>query len=568
MNMQKQVRQGRILVLWKHTPGKKKPDWLSLLQQSFDLTLVDSAVEALALLSRDDFDAVFSQTGDVLHLERAAVTDQAVAILNTIGEGVCLVEKDGSVLWKNKKMKGFDPVLNEHIADRNQLAYAEFEKQIASGVTEQQLRHRKYSFILPRTDRYFEMVSTPMLDVQGQLSRVASVVFEATAGRKLQQRIDAIDRAGRELVHLDAEALTAMTTEQRINLVRDKIIKSAKDLLHFDHFAVRLLNRQTNQLEVLFGVGLPPEAHRLEIFANSQNNGITGYVVATGRSYICNNPDTDPRYLFGLPDARCTLTVPLMIYDKVIGALNVESHQEQAFREEDRQVAEIFARYIAIALNILNLLVFERLQTAGQAADNLNRETSEPLREIMITTTMLMEDYIGHDDLRHRLQAIVENVTKIKSALKDTHTAPKGIFGTHKKDHLTFDPDLADKLVLIADDESFIRETISDVVRKFGMLTDIARDGKEAVSLISQRHYDLIISDIKLPHASGYDVFAEARKAHTAIPVILMTGFGYDPNHSIVRANREGLSAVLYKPFKIDQLMTEIRRALNLHQKK
>jgi len=132
---------------------------------------------------------------------------------------------------------------------------------------------------------------------------------------------------------------------------------------------------------------------------------------------------------------------------------------------------------------------------------------------------------------------------------------------------LTLDPKLADKLVLIADDETFIRETISDVVQKFGMLTDTACDGREAVSLISQRHYDLIISDIKLPFASGYEVFDAARKTHRNTPVILMTGFGYDPNHSIVRANREGLAAVLYKPFKIDQLMTEIRQALDLHQK-
>ena len=565
--MQKQISQAKVLVLWNTTPDKKEPDWLSLLRNSFDLTIVDSVVEALAMLSRDSFDAVFSQPADFLPLERAAVTDQAVAILNTIGEGVCLVGKDGTVLWKNKKMEGFDPLLSENVADRSQQAYREFEKQINTGVLEQHLRHRKAS-LTTSDERYFEMISTPMLDVKGRLTRVATVVFEATAGRKLQQRIDAIDKAGRELVHLDAEALSAMTTEQRITLVQDKIVRSAKALLNFDHFVVRLLNRPTNKLEVLFGVGLPPEAHQLEIFANSQNNGITGYVAATGRTYICNNPDSDPRYLAGLPNVKSTLTVPLMIYDKVIGALNVESHHEQAFGEEDRQVAEIFARYIAISLNILNLLVFERFQTAGQAADSLNRETSEPLRDIMLTTTMLMEDYIGHDDLRHRLQAIIDNVTKIKAALIDSNAAPKGIFGAHKKGPLTFDPKLANKLILIADDESFIRETISEVVQKFGMIADVARDSREALSLISQRNYDVIISDIKLPYASGYEVFDAARKASDSTPVILMTGFGYDPNHSIVRANREGLAAVLYKPFKIDQLMDEIRQALDLHQKK
>jgi two-component system, sensor histidine kinase SagS len=44
--------------------------------------------------------------------------------------------------------------------------------------------------------------------------------------------------------------------------------------------------------------------------------------------------------------------------------------------------------------------------------------------------------------------------------------------------------------------------------------------------------------------------------------VILMTGFGYDPHHSIVRASQEGLSSVMFKPFKVDQLLEEVRKAL------
>ena len=46
------------------------------------------------------------------------------------------------------------------------------------------------------------------------------------------------------------------------------------------------------------------------------------------------------------------------------------------------------------------------------------------------------------------------------------------------------------------------------------------------------------------------------------LPVILMTGFGYDPNHCIVRASQEGLQAVLFKPFKVDQFLDEVRKAL------
>ena len=54
-----------------------------------------------------------------------------------------------------------------------------------------------------------------------------------------------------------------------------------------------------------------------------------------------------------------------------------------------------------------------------------------------------------------------------------------------------------------------------------------------------------------------------AKDADANTPVILTTGFGYDPNHSIVRARREGLAAVLFKPFKVDQLLNEIRMAFS-----
>ncbi|MCH7871347.1 MAG: response regulator, partial [Planctomycetes bacterium] len=57
-------------------------------------------------------------------------------------------------------------------------------------------------------------------------------------------------------------------------------------------------------------------------------------------------------------------------------------------------------------------------------------------------------------------------------------------------------------------------------------------------------------------------VFDAAKEANPKTCVILTTGFGYDPNHSIVRARRDGLTAILFKPFKVDELLNEIRTAL------
>ena len=71
-----------------------------------------------------------------------------------------------------------------------------------------------------------------------------------------------------------------------------------------------------------------------------------------------------------------------------------------------------------------------------------------------------------------------------------------------------------------------------------------------------------MISDVRMPDCNGYEVFRAAKDGEHDMRVILMTGFGYDPNHSIVRSSQEGLEAFLFKPFQIDQLLAEVHKAL------
>ena len=51
----------------------------------------------------------------------------------------------------------------------------------------------------------------------------------------------------------------------------------------------------------------------------------------------------------------------------------------------------------------------------------------------------------------------------------------------------------------------------------------------------------------------------DALKAQPAARVVLMTAYGYDPSHSIVNCRREGLQHILYKPFRVDQLLEALR---------
>jgi DNA-binding NtrC family response regulator len=71
-----------------------------------------------------------------------------------------------------------------------------------------------------------------------------------------------------------------------------------------------------------------------------------------------------------------------------------------------------------------------------------------------------------------------------------------------------------------------------------------------------------VLSDIKMPDRNGYEVYRTAKGINPNTPVVLMTGFGYDPHHCIVRASQEGLQSFLFKPFKATQLMEVLNRSL------
>ncbi len=565
----------RLLIL--AGPQFQQGGLVDLLKKTYEVVVAESMDAALNELRGGSIDAVFSDSADFLPLERAIAAQQSGLILDTIGEGICMANPEGDILWANRRMKQWPQSVRDRIREVCANAWSLFStgssphhqpEALAEGLAAiahaNPPRSRKFSFSIDDT-QYFELFCSPVFAAGKEgppaVSQVVAICWDATSGRRLQQKIDAIDQAGRELVRLEGEAIAKLNVGQRLKLLEEKIIKFCRQLMHFDHFAIRLLDRKTNKLELVICVGMPTEAMEVELFATPEGNGISGYVASTGRSYICSDVGRDPRYVTGLTNARSSLTVPLMLHDRVIGVFNIESQQSAAFSEDDRQFAEIFGRYVAIAINILNLLVVERHTTTGQLASDVNTEIAGPLNDITSETTLLMDDYIGNDDMRRRLGLILENVAKIRQSVRSVADGPKTILGD--SGGKAVDPLLAGKRVLVADDEPNIRQTIADLLTRFGCKVDTAADGAEATALLAvQSRYDLVLSDIKMPHKNGYEIFLASQKLNHKPPVILMTGFGYDPNHSIVRASQEGLSAVLFKPFKVDQLLAEVRKAV------
>jgi CheY-like chemotaxis protein len=161
--------------------------------------------------------------------------------------------------------------------------------------------------------------------------------------------------------------------------------------------------------------------------------------------------------------------------------------------------------------------------------------------------------FLGEDGRVHHGQ---EHADGTATVLLDPH----GVLGpaTATEQHEIF----RGKHALVADDDANMREMMATVLGKVGCRCTVCSDGAEAMEAIERTAPDVVVSDIIMPHSNGYEIFAAARRTRRGLPVVLVTGFGYDPNHSLVRASNEGLAAVLYKPFTPQQLLNEIDRAV------
>ncbi|HWL94860.1 MAG TPA: GAF domain-containing protein, partial [Phycisphaerae bacterium] len=460
----------KILLLSK--PGSRGSALLARLGEEAQVRIVDSFSDAMNALRDGHYDLIVSDQSDFMALERNIVEQQATMILNTIGQGVCIVDLDGRVIWSNPKMQSFPEELIKQISDCCARTTSQFSKEPGRPA---HARARRFS-LTASADQYFEVTLTPIIDdVTEELTQFTAVVWEVTHSRRLQKKLDAIDLAGRELVQLDAQTLSTMDVEDRIALLEQKILRYMRDLLHFDNFAVLLIDKKTNRLEIVLQHGMCPKSQDLDMFASAEDNGISGFVAATGRSYICHDTSKDPRYLQGLECAKSSLTVPLRLNDKVIGVFDIESDKLAAFNEDDRQFAEILGRSIALALHMLDLLTIERYEVRGRVADDVLDEISGPLNDIITEASTLKDEFIGHDTLRHGLNNIIDNISKIKATVKDV-VRPKGLLG-RQGDTGECDPVLSNKRILVADDEEIIRETVAGVLKKCGCVVDTAADG-------------------------------------------------------------------------------------------
>jgi two-component system response regulator HydG len=116
----------------------------------------------------------------------------------------------------------------------------------------------------------------------------------------------------------------------------------------------------------------------------------------------------------------------------------------------------------------------------------------------------------------------------------------------------TIEAVLTKTLIMVVDDRLADRETLKAVLEEKGYNVATAGDGKEAIGMVKQKHYDIIFMDVKLPDMSGVETFEEVKKIDPDVSVIMMTG--YSEEELMRKAIAEGAYTCIYKPFDLEKV--------------
>lgn len=116
--------------------------------------------------------------------------------------------------------------------------------------------------------------------------------------------------------------------------------------------------------------------------------------------------------------------------------------------------------------------------------------------------------------------------------------------------------------ILIVDDDSGQRSLLESFLTGHGFHTTTASSGEEALGLLKDRPFSLMISDVRMPGISGLETLRRARESRATLPILLVTAFA--DIREAVSAMRDGAVNYLSKPIDLDELLNSVQRATGL----
>ncbi len=177
-----------------------------------------------------------------------------------------------------------------------------------------------------------------------------------------------------------AEALNNTLDLQTLMLRVAELVRAVVD---YRIFAILLINDRTHELWMRFQVGHTPEVERMRI---KQGRGIVGQAAGTRRSVLVDDVRHTPQYINANPAVQSELAVPLIVKNRVIGVIDLESEQVAAFTHDQQRLLELVASRMAVAID--NARLYTRLARQAQTLTML-AEISRELTSILDLDSLL-----------------------------------------------------------------------------------------------------------------------------------------------------------------------------------
>ena len=123
---------------------------------------------------------------------------------------------------------------------------------------------------------------------------------------------------------------------------------------------------------------------------------------------------------------------------------------------------------------------------------------------------------------------------------------------------------MADTCVLVVDDEASVATTIEAILKMDGHDVLAVTSGTEAIRLLNERQFDVVLTDLRLADVDGIDILKEVQRTAPDTAAIMLTG--YASLESAVAALRSGAYDYLMKPSDVDELRATVNRAIERKQ--
>ena len=208
----------------------------------------------------------------------------------------------------------------------------------------------------------------------------------------------------RLLHHITTTAASGTTLDEAL----ESAVSGLQVTLGGDRVSILLTNREKKELEVKAAVGYAPDIFELRIPIGS---GITGWTAAHKRSLRINNVREDTRYIEGSANTLSELAIPMIYRSELLGVLNVESEQLNAYTESDEELLGTLGGSLAAIIANARLLEqiraqAERERVLFEITDKIRRTTD--MQTILTTTVSELTHATGANRVRIKVGSVTE----------------------------------------------------------------------------------------------------------------------------------------------------------------